>query len=255
MSCIQIEVTNHCNMVCKDCTRMIGLIKEPYFMTLERVEQALQSLEGFKGIIGIMGGEPTMHPQFAEICKLFEKYVFLEQRGLWTNGFMWNENEFKYDKIIRDTFLLRNIVYNAHDYEYINQHQPILIPSWKIIQDRKLWKEIIDNCWIQNSWSACINPKGGYFCEVAGALDMLYDLNINWKIEPGWWKKEVKDFTEQIETYCKRCSGAIPFGNSNPKQYNRLNPYIRIDYEKNKIGWKPYRYRNFHQHEPGKREY
>lgn len=70
---IQIEVTNACNIGCANCTRFVGHHKKPYFMDLDFVEKAVDSLQDFKGGIGIMGGEPTLHPQFEEICRLLQR--------------------------------------------------------------------------------------------------------------------------------------------------------------------------------------
>ena len=47
-----------------------------------------------------------------------------------------------------------------------------------------------------------------FFCEVAGALDMLFDGPGGWKVEPGWWKKEPKDFADQSH-WCELCSGCL----------------------------------------------
>ena len=69
---------------------------------------------------------------------------------------------------------------------------------------------MIDRCWVQNSWSASINQKGAYFCEVAAANALLYDRPDVWKVEPGWWKKTPKDFREQMEAACPKCGCALP---------------------------------------------
>jgi hypothetical protein len=65
-----------------------------------------------------------------------------------------------------------------------------------------------DNCWIQNEWSATITPKGCFFCEVAGALDMLFDGPGGWRIEKGWWKRKPKDFGDQLH-WCEICGFAL----------------------------------------------
>ena len=105
--CIQVEITNTCNLTCINCTRFCGHHQKPYFMTLDQVEEALQSLEWFKGIVGCMGGEPTLHPEFEKICGLFRLYVPYNRRGLWTNGLNW----VKHEKTIRRTFPISNIVF------------------------------------------------------------------------------------------------------------------------------------------------
>ena len=75
MTIIQIEVTNACWLKCSNCTRHVGHHKNPFFMELDYIEKAIDSLEGFEGNIGIMGGEPTLHPKFDEICKLVQKKI------------------------------------------------------------------------------------------------------------------------------------------------------------------------------------
>ena len=67
MACIQIEVTNKCTRACANCTRLVGHHREPFFMSLADVRKAIVSLDGFKGNIGLMGGEPTLHPDFLNI--------------------------------------------------------------------------------------------------------------------------------------------------------------------------------------------
>ena len=72
---IQIEITNACFLECPNCTRFVGHNRKPYFMKLQMIEKAIDSLEGFPGGIGIMGGEPVLHPEFFEVCKLVQKNI------------------------------------------------------------------------------------------------------------------------------------------------------------------------------------
>ncbi len=271
--CIQIEITNHCNMKCPNCTRFIGHQSKNYFMNIGDIDIALNSLEGFKGIVGCMGGEPTLHPDFENVCLLFQAYIPKERRGLWTNGARWKEHEV----IIRETFPIENILYNAHDYEYLGQHQPLLIASKDIIKDEELRQELVDKCWVQIRWSPSINPNGAFFCEVAAAMDMLFNLGGGWEVKEGWWNKEPKDFQDQVDIYCKLCSACIPFDKEiyeSKKQFITPNnivrlfngggisiidfdtyykPYTREDYNKNLPNWKPGWFREFYQCEPNKR--
>src|SRR5579863_7791615 len=73
MRVIQIEITNACPKRCSNCTRFCGHHKEPFFMDFETFKQAVQSLKGFKGVVGIMGGEPTIHPEFEKFVKYFKE--------------------------------------------------------------------------------------------------------------------------------------------------------------------------------------
>ena len=217
---IHVEVTNVCNLVCSNCTRFIGHHRKPYMMELSMVEKALKSLYDFPNKVGIMGGEPTLHPEFEEICKLVQKHVPFEKRGLWTDGAKWDEHK----DIIHETFPEKQIIYNAHDDEEVGEHQPLLIAAKDIVEDRELMWRLIGNCWVQWRWAASITPKGGFFCEVAAAQDWLFDGPGGYDLVPGWWKKNPNEFMDQVKRYCENCSAAIPMkGISSHTQWDTIS--------------------------------
>ena len=65
---IHIDITNACRFSCSNCYKFVGHFAEPYFMDVETFKRAVDSLEGYQGYITITGGEPTLHPDFEEIC-------------------------------------------------------------------------------------------------------------------------------------------------------------------------------------------
>jgi len=222
---IQIEITNACVFECTNCTRFVGHHKKTYFMDLKTIEKAIDSLEGFKGGIGIMGGEPLLHPDFYQICKLLFKKVPLEKRFLWTSGYNWK----KYRNIIRKTFQ-ENVYYNDHKTP-LQKHQPILIAIKDVLDDKKYMDELISRCWIQEKWSPSINPKGGFFCEVAAAMDLLFDGPGGYPLEKGWYNRTPEQFRDQIERYCYNCGAALPYpavSNKEGKDYVSISNYKRL---------------------------
>lgn len=207
MKVIQIEVTYTCNLRCSNCTRFVGHHNKPFIMDMETIERAIDSLEEFPGQIGIMGGEPTLHPEFPEICRLMQKKVKdRRKRELWTNGYKWKE----YESLISETFDRDLIAYNDHKDKEVGAHQPLLMAAEDILDNKELMWLLIGNCWVQWRWAASITPKGGFFCEVAAAHDMLFNGPGGYPIERNWWKKNPNEFIDQVKRYCPKCSAAIP---------------------------------------------
>jgi len=207
MPLIQIEVTNACQMRCANCTRFVGHHRKPFFTDLDTIVKAIESLDGYKGRIGLMGGETTLHPNFREICEIYQKMIpDKSRRALWTSGYKWEE----YKNVILKTFHEEFITYNDHSDPDEGWHQPLLVAIDEVIEDKDLMWKIINNCWIQKRWSASITPKGTFFCEVAAAQDYMFDGPGGWPIEKGWWNKTPEEFQDQVKRYCTRCSAALP---------------------------------------------
>lgn len=274
MAVIQIDITNACHLKCANCTRFVGHHEKPFFMDLDIVIKAIKSLEGYSGIIGMMGGEPTMHPQFEEICKIYQELIpDRRRRALWTAGYKWDE----YQEIIEETFDSDLIVYNDHSDPDEGVHQPLLIAAEDILDDKELMWRLIGNCWIQWRWSASITPKGGFFCEVAAASDMLFDGPGGYPLEEGWWNKNPWEFSDQVERYCPKCSAAIPMERPtsssgcdlvSKSNYDRLKKTNSFKLSHNKViiyeekmtkediqkivekGWTPWNHRSYKQSDP-----
>lgn len=216
MGIILIDITNACNMMCSNCTRFCGHFRKDklYYMTPEYFEKAATTLKeyselGDDKLVGVMGGEPTLHPQFVEICEIFKKCIpDKNKRGLWSNTLTPQYK--KHINVINDTFGKFNL--NNHTSHPI-KHAPILVASedFKDVTKENMDK-IIEECWVQKYWSATITPKGAYFCEVCACMSTLFDGISGWDIEkePNWWKKELPTYKEQINWACHKCGCAIP---------------------------------------------
>jgi len=205
----QIDVTNVCGQRCAYCTRYIRHLRpdQKFNMSIDTFRKALESLEGWPKQIGIIGGEPTLHPQFEEICLILQKEVPREKVGLWSSGSTKYDG---YKELIDETFGF--VAYNEHD-EYQKEvclHQPITVAADDVVEDIEYRKELINNCWLQRTWCPTITPKGCFFCEVAGALDSLLDGPGGYPIKKGWWNKKPEDFQDQVKRYCGLCGAAVP---------------------------------------------
>ncbi|MBX7066114.1 MAG: radical SAM protein [Parachlamydiales bacterium] len=228
MKIIQIELTNACPKRCSNCTRLLAHARKPFFMELDFFKKAIDSLDGFEGMVGFMGGEPTLHPDFEEMVEYaVEKrqkhfkpsrqfrepiedfgvhYADSLQKlnyplGLWS---MCGPTYYKHYELIQEHFQYQCL--NDHLNEGL--HQTLLTTRKELGIPDKEWIPMRDACWIQNTWSASITPKGAFFCEVAAALDMIYDGPGGWPVEPGWWKRKPSDFGSQLN-WCEQCGAAL----------------------------------------------
>ncbi len=237
MRIIQIDITNACVHRCSNCTRFCGHHKTPFFMDFETFKKAVDSLDGYMGTIGVMGGEPTLHPEFEKIAKYIgskypqfrgtDKQMLHPQAefmkavqdlemshtcgydsglgirqtvvgpGLWS---AMGKSYQKHYEVIQDTFKYQAL----NDHINPMYHQPALITRKELNIPDDEWVLLRDNCWVQNEWSATITPKGAFFCEVAGALDMLFEGPGGWPIEPGWWERTPDEFGDQLH-WCEIC--------------------------------------------------
>ncbi|WP_319578632.1 DUF4422 domain-containing protein [uncultured Methanospirillum sp.] len=231
MKIIQIEITNACSNRCANCTRFCGHHQKPFFMDLKTFKKAVDSMKGFSGIVGIMGGEPTLHPEFDTFVRYFKEHFGLDespvnifsgpesgfidyicknkfnietknQRGLWSS---MGHRYYKYFELIQDTFGYQAL----NDHSFSSLHETLMVTRKELGIPDKEWYLLRDNCWIQSLWSASITPKGAFFCEVAAALDLLFDGPGGWPIEPGWWLRDPSNFGDQLR-WCELCSAPLP---------------------------------------------
>lgn len=237
MRIIEIDITNACDKRCSNCTRLCGHHKKPYFMDFDTFKKAVDSLDGYLGIRSLMGGEPTLHPEFERFIRylgskfpkrqnpfIYPQKAFIEQvhRVELDNFEIINDGVERIDIVGPGMFSNMGASYKKHyeiitdilPFQGLNDHLNPIFHQSALITRKELgipddeWFKLRDKCWIQNEWSASITPKGAFFCEIAGVLDMLLDGPGGWKIEPGWWKRTPKDFGDQLH-WCELCGFAL----------------------------------------------
>ena len=233
---IQIMVTRACDLACHHCTQGSNLAGKPAMMTPEQFDRACVSLEGYFGVVGMFGGNPTMHPQFGELCSIMRARVPYLQRGLWCNNLRGkgadaritfnprhsNLNvhlsseaaaEFRRDWPESAPFLKGEGVDSTHGSPWVAMKD--VIPDE---EDR--WRRI-GECDVNRYWSALIGVFRGelraYFCEVAYSQAALHESNPDWdgtggpmpdtghEVAPGWWRRPMEAFRDQVETHCHNC--------------------------------------------------
>jgi len=148
-------------------------------------------------LIGVMGGEPLLHPKFKEICLYLQKKFPCEKLGLWST---FDKRFKKYAPLICNTF--GNVFPNNHTHKHIF-HTPVLVSSEEMLS--RHYVTLAKNCWIQDNWSASINPRGAYFCEIAAAIDLILNTGTAFDIRTPWWRKKPSAYLKQVKALCSKC--------------------------------------------------
>lgn len=225
MGIICIDVTNRCNLGCSNCTRMLENQDTFWDMSPSNFRKALQSLKDYTGLIAIIGGNPVMHRQFEELCKIIvEEVPDKNQRGLWTN------HVFKHESLAVETFGWFNLNDHGDDkgaaslrslhrasggkgnlWTGNSMHAPLLTAIKDLYGEEEMWKRISE-CDINQNWSASIVENNGelraYFCEVAASFDLARGQDFGIEVTPGWWKVPMKTFENQVARFCPGCGAA-----------------------------------------------
>lgn len=224
---MQIHLTRACDLGCSNCTQGSQFGGKTDFITLENFETACQSMEGYFGLIGVFGGNPALHPQFADICAILRKYFPQDQCGIWCNHPRGNA------AVMRQTFNpgmsnlnchLRSEAYAEFKRDWPescpfgldkdSRHSPVHGNMARFVPDEAERWNLISHCDINQHWSAMLCQFRGelraFFCEIAGSQAILNQHNPEYpdtgmQVTPGWWRKPMQDFAEQVRFHCHRC--------------------------------------------------
>jgi len=161
---IQIDITNACTHSCSNCTRFCGHHPKNFFMDFETFKHAVDSLVNFPGMVGIMGGEPTIHPEFDKFVRYYASKIdpkaklkkniapikdFAQykidclsdenvKRGLWSS---LGKSYYKHYELIQDVFEYQCI----NDHKNPGLHQSLMINRNEMGIDDEEWFNLRDN--------------------------------------------------------------------------------------------------------------
>lgn len=219
---IQVIVTNKCDLLkCSNCTQMLTHQKESFFMSVENFRRAVESLRDYPGIVGVFGGNPCVHPRFAELARVIQDVIpEKRRRGLWSN------NVNGHGELCREVFGYFNL--NVHTnpkhaaemYETLpgvrvwgaerqSWHSPTLVAIKDVIHDEKRMWDTIAHCDVNHKWSGAITERKGelraFFCEIAASFDNVWDEDTGLPVTPGWWHEPMQSFAGQAKRWCPGC--------------------------------------------------
>lgn len=193
---LEIHVSYHCNLSCKGCSHMTPLEKEK-FIDEKDIYDTLKILSMYLhcDVIRLIGGEPTLNKNLADIAKNIKKINIADKIAIATNGiFIDRLNEEVLENI--DVFEISNYHYSdnltnkiinwakkakekynikTYIYMYKNFRESI---SFQENNSTDLVKNIYDTCIVSHDWQ-CFNVFEGYFFKCPQAMAISRNIKNN----------------------------------------------------------------------------
>ena len=220
---IEIDLTYRCNLRCRNCNRSCTQAPSRMDLPLTRIEAFIRqsTAEGRPWErIRLLGGEPTLHPEFAAAVALLRGYRSRVNHGLrivvCTNGSGARVRR-RLDRLPRDIE-----VKNTRK----GPRQRLFRPFNLAPMDRALyrWSDFSSGCRILADCGIGLTPLGYYPCAVAGAIDRIFGFGRGRSQLPA----PGETMREDLALFCRRCGH---FGFSWPTHRARLSPTWRAAYQ------------------------
>jgi len=109
---MNIILNNYCNLNCKYCFAKGVMSKNKRHMTMEDFNYSLDFLkQSSERVVKLLGGEPTLHPNFNGIIYSIKSDSYFEGMLLFTNGYFDKETlrSLKYFSKYKELYLLINL--------------------------------------------------------------------------------------------------------------------------------------------------
>lgn len=179
---IEIDITHECNLKCLGCNRSCGLAPTTDRIGIDAIYGFIaESKElGFRwNLINILGGEPTLHPQFLDIIqKIHSDYIeaFSPDTILQvvSNGYTEDSRS-----LCREILKYKNVRVDFGSYKKSNKvdyftpfnNAPCDGPNHSTNDYSK-------GCWVAKHCGLGLNHLGYYGCAVCGGIDRVMGKHI-----------------------------------------------------------------------------
>ena len=181
---IEIDITYRCDLRCLNCDRSCRQAPSEDDMEVEQIERFIEESERkdhrWKRI-RVMGGEPILHPEIADILDLLSDY---HQRNpdatleFYTNGY--GPDKRSRLEIIPADFVIKN----THKNGVINRKFEPFNLAPVDISDGDHESDYEQGCWITKDCGLGFNRHGYYQCAVAAGIDRVFGYDLGLKSLP-----------------------------------------------------------------------
>ena len=215
---IEIDITYQCNLNCINCNRMCRQAPSTDMMFASQIYKFINDSMDNNIIwnqIRILGGEPTLHPDFIDIIQALLTYQSLSSTStiliLFTNGY-GSKVKKMISKIPKKVYLENN---DLNFDNYRGKHGILIADHWKKdpntvnyfvpINEAPIDDNNYKNCDFSkgckqiNECGIGLTPYGYYPCSIAGAIDRVVGYNKGVK------KFNINDIMSLTSIFCPLC--------------------------------------------------
>lgn len=197
---VEIDLTYRCNLRCRNCNRSCTQAPSRRDLPLARIaafihQSAAENRPWER--IRLLGGEPTLHPEFAGVVAMLRDYRSRCNPRLrivvCTNG--------------TGAVVGRRLAALPADIEIKStgkgRRQRLFRPFNVAPRDRRLhrWADYRSGCRILEDCGVGLTPQGYYPCAVAGAIDRVFGFGRGWPSLP----RPHEDMREDLAMFCPLC--------------------------------------------------
>jgi len=203
----EIDITYACNLKCHNCNRSSTQLPTGDRMSVGQVRHFLDETRA-RGLrwkcLRLVGGEPTIHPQFLEIVEAIVQYraeysphTIIE---VTSNGY--GERTKRMLTLLPSEVRVNNTAKTASrtppSFTTFNV-APIDLP-------RYAREDFSKGCWITQNCGLGVTPYGYYPCAVAAGIDRVFGFNLGRKNLPS----ADDGMTDELRTFCALCGHFKP---------------------------------------------
>jgi len=202
---IEIDITYECNLKCFNCNRSCTQAPTQASMSLFQIQQFLtESIELNKqwALINILGGEPTLHPDFMEIVRVILHDYIIPHSPTTILQITSNGYSEQTQQILAALPKSENIVLDAASFKDSRQVAYFTPFNLAPIDDERFKNaDFSTGCWVIAYCGIGLNKYGYYVCSAAGGIDRIFGFNQG--------IKKLSDVNEsikaQLNTFCRYC--------------------------------------------------
>lgn len=220
---IEIDITYDCNLKCFACNRSCAQAPTEEQVELSDIQNFIkESIELNKKweLINILGGEPTLHPNFKTIIEyISEEYILPHSPNtilqIVSNGLTKDTRE-----LLEEIKHLPNVFIDYNSFKTNNQIEYFTPFNDAPIDDENFKNaDFTKACWVTSYCGIGLNKFGYYGCSVCGGIDRVMNENRG-------GIKHLKDistkqFQAQFDKFCRLCGNykdyAVNHGNFIPR--------------------------------------